>query len=287
MDERLDQKGGMHMSVPHLPQPSVHTPAIDFLPQTWKEVSMDVVLVSKKYNIIDSITIEDFRESSSQPQLKRTPRSSAQYHTGDIRTPSVSRFKSYSPQLIWLSLYRTMVETATLTLPTSDTVGGVSTGNVVDLPVSFHNLPLTALSDPAMQELLETVTDTPLVNLTLEGSADVTAKTTIGNVPIATIPFNVQSSLAVVDVVAGGTPDYLLITINTDLLNPSNITLETSSVTFALRFESVTIVSAIIDPLLLVPGNVICATQVHYSPQGSAVTQGEQARTYISRLNPR
>ncbi|KZP24092.1 hypothetical protein FIBSPDRAFT_951401, partial [Athelia psychrophila] len=50
-------------------------------------------------------------------------------------------------------------------------------------------------------------------------------------------------------VVAGGTPDYLLITINTDLLNPSNITLETSSVTFALQFESVAIGSAIIDPL--------------------------------------
>ncbi|KZP29367.1 hypothetical protein FIBSPDRAFT_778824 [Athelia psychrophila] len=142
-----------------------------------------------------------------------------------------------------------------------------------------------------MQELLETVTDTRLVNLTLEGSTNVTAKTTISNVPIASIPFNVKSSLAglkwfpnsarhtitVVDlVVAGGTPDYLLITINTDLLNPSNITLETSSVTFALRFESVTIVSTIIDPLLLVPGNAICATQVHYSPQGSAVTQGEQ-----------
>ncbi|KZP29368.1 hypothetical protein FIBSPDRAFT_216314 [Athelia psychrophila] len=61
MDERLDQKGGMHMNVPHLPQPSVHTPATDFLPQTWKEVSMDVVLMGKKYNIIDSITIEDFR----------------------------------------------------------------------------------------------------------------------------------------------------------------------------------------------------------------------------------
>lgn len=81
-------------------------------------------------------------------------------------------------------------------MPTSDTVGGVSTGNVADLPISFHNLPLTALSDPAMQELFEAVTDTPLANLTLEGSANVTAKTTIGNVPIASIPFNVQSSLA-------------------------------------------------------------------------------------------
>ncbi|KZP04128.1 hypothetical protein FIBSPDRAFT_1011937 [Athelia psychrophila] len=167
---------------------------------------------------------------------------------------------------------------ATSTLPTSNTVGGVSTGNVADLPISFHNLPLTALSDPAMQVLLEAVTDTPLTNLTFEGSANVTAKATIGNVPIASIPFNVQSSLAglagfrtqpvtVADLVAaGGTPDYLLITINTDLLNLSNITLETSSDTFALQFESVTIGSAIIEPLLL------CITPLC----GSAVTPAEQ-----------
>lgn len=77
-------------------------------------------------------------------------------------------------------------------------------------------------------------------------------------------------------VVASGTPDYLLITINTALFNPSNITIETTDVTFGLEFENTTIGSAILNQLEIVPGSAIYATQVHYSPQGSAVTQGQQ-----------
>lgn len=72
----------------------------------------------------------------------------------------------------------------------------MSNGNVADLPISFHKLPLPALNDGAMQELFEGVTDTALAQLTLKGTANVTAKTSIGNVPIASILFNVPSSLA-------------------------------------------------------------------------------------------
>ncbi|KZP24075.1 hypothetical protein FIBSPDRAFT_951384 [Athelia psychrophila] len=229
------------------------TTPISWLSAAFKTLSLDVVLMGKKYKL--TTTTETYAPLVGSNTTLATYQNPFGF--------SLQVIQSAVDMVIALPDNGTQI--ATLALATSDTVGGVSTGNVADLPISFHNLPLTALSDPAMQELFEAVTDTPLANLTLEGSANVTAKTTIGNVPIASIPFNVQSSLAPVTVadlvVAGGTPDHLLIAINTDLLNPSNITLETSLVIFALQFESVTIGSAIIDPLLLVPGNALYATQ--------------------------
>lgn len=82
-----------------------------------------------------------------------------------------------------------------MTLPKSDTVGGVSTGNIADLPITFNGIPLKSVNDGAFQTLFQEVTDTTEAVLTLKGTADVTAKTTIGNVPIADITFNVPSSL--------------------------------------------------------------------------------------------
>lgn len=83
-----------------------------------------------------------------------------------------------------------------LSLPTSDTVGGVSTGNVADLPISWTNQPLTSLNNDAFSAVLAAVTLTNSVSLGLGGTANVTAKTSIGDVPITGIPFNVTSSLA-------------------------------------------------------------------------------------------
>jgi hypothetical protein len=82
-----------------------------------------------------------------------------------------------------------------LKLPTSNTVGGVSTGNTADLPIVFHNIPFQSLNDEAMQTLFQEVTDTAQAELTLRGTANVTAKTAIGNVPIGDIDFNVPTFL--------------------------------------------------------------------------------------------
>ena len=81
-------------------------------------------------------------------------------------------------------------------LPTADTVGGVSTGNVADLPITFSNVSFVALNPVAMATLFAAVTDTPGGALTLSGTANVTAKTSSGDIPIGGIGFNVPSSLA-------------------------------------------------------------------------------------------
>lgn len=74
-------------------------------------------------------------------------------------------------------------------------VGGVSTGNIADLVISFENQPLKALNQAAFGQLFAGVTLMDDVSFTLKGTADVTAKTTAGDIAITGIPFNVPSSL--------------------------------------------------------------------------------------------
>lgn len=73
--------------------------------------------------------------------------------------------------------------------------GGVSTGNVVDLIISFKDQPLKSLNNAAFQMMFSQVTLSQDLELTLKGSADVSARTAIGDVSLSDIPFNVPSSL--------------------------------------------------------------------------------------------
>jgi antitoxin (DNA-binding transcriptional repressor) of toxin-antitoxin stability system len=87
------------------------------------------------------------------------------------------------------------VPIASLQLPLADADGGVSTGNVAPLDLSFQNVPLRSLNDDTFQQLLQAVTDTNEADFRLSGTANVVAKTTIGNIPISGIPFDVPSGL--------------------------------------------------------------------------------------------
>ena len=65
----------------------------------------------------------------------------------------------------------------------------------MDLAISFTDQPLQSLNDAAFAGLFAAVTLRNTAELHLKGSADVTAKTSIGNVVISAIPFDVPSSL--------------------------------------------------------------------------------------------
>ena len=139
-----------------------------------------------------------------------------------------------------------------LTLPTADTVGGVSTGNLAALPISFANIPFPAINDGAMQTLFQEVTDTSGADVTLSGTANVTAKTTSGNIPISGIAFNVPSSLTGINgfgktaqltnvtvAGSGGTNgnQYIVNPLTTTLQNPSNISLETNNIALPVIYS--------------------------------------------------
>lgn len=134
--------------------------------------------------------------------------------------------------------------------------------------------------------------------LTLSGNANAQASTGVGVLSLTDIAFSVQSNIAGLQGldskpasvsnldVASGTADYLLITVNTALFNPSNLTIGTGDVSFGLEFEGATIGSALINGLVITPGQAIYATSVHYSPQGGAVIHGQHLlENYIQGID--
>jgi len=124
--------------------------------------------------------------------------------------------------------------------------------------------------------------------LSLRGAANAQASTGVGTLLLQDIEFSVESTIAGLQGltarpasvsnlnVVSGTPSYLLITVDTALYNPSNLTVGAGDVSFGFQFQGATIGSALLSGLVIVPGNVSYATNVHYSPQGSAVTQGQR-----------
>ena len=82
-----------------------------------------------------------------------------------------------------------------LDLPKAPANGGISTGNAADLVISFRDQPLKALNEATFGDLFAGVTLSRNFGITLKGAVDVTARTSIGDVPISGIPFNVPTQL--------------------------------------------------------------------------------------------
>lgn len=140
--------------------------------------------------------------------------------------------------------------------------GGVSTGNDANLVLSFQDQPLTSTNNAAFQQLFQAVTDTKTASFGLSGSADVTARTPIGDVPIANIPFNVTTNLAGINSFGGtaalngvtitgsggnGGNEYITAPLKTTLQNPSNVSLETVDIALPVYYKNVQIGRAAID----------------------------------------
>lgn len=155
------------------------------------------------------------------------------------------------------------------------------------ISLTFSNVPFAASDDSVFSTFVAATTTGSKETLTLTGNANAQASTGVGTLSLTDIAFTVQSSIAglqgldasPVSVsnldVASGTTEYLLITVDTILYNPSNLTIGTGDVSFEVQFEGATIGSALLTALIIVPGNVTYATSIHFEPTGSAVTQGK------------
>ena len=177
-----------------------------------------------------------------------------------------------------------------LKLPQVDVNSGVSTGNVAPLNLAFKNQPLQSLNNVAFPALFSLVTDTPGVSFLLKGSADVVARTSIGDVPISGIPLNVTTTLKGINsfghtaslsnvTIAGGATDshgvFIKSPLTTTLNNPSNISLQTVDVELPVYYKDVMLGRAVIDPLNLVPGDNVLPTEFHYAPSDANDTTAQ------------
>jgi len=140
--------------------------------------------------------------------------------------------------------------------------GGVSTGNTVELVISFENQPLKSLNNDAFGALLASATLMDEVSVHIKGTADVMARTEIGDVPISGIPIDVMSGLKGIGAfqheaelsnvsVTGsggqGGNEYIVSPLTTTLENPSNISLSTVDVSLGVVFEGTQIGRAVFN----------------------------------------
>ncbi|PWN24968.1 hypothetical protein BDZ90DRAFT_262821 [Jaminaea rosea] len=168
------------------------------------------------------------------------------------------------------------------------------------LTLVFNDVPFEVYdnSHPTFSQFLADTTARDQVTFNLHGAATAKAGTAAGVVTISDIPFNLPTNIlglqnlnarpAVVsnlDVVHGY-PTYLLITVNTALYNPSDITIGAGDVRFAVLFQDRPIGMALIKNIVLVPGTNIVPTQINYSPQGAENVRAGQTllENYVQNI---
>ncbi|TFY72142.1 hypothetical protein EVG20_g865 [Dentipellis fragilis] len=260
-------------------QPSGSAP-VDWLSAAFKTLELQVILPGQKYTIIQSIAMSDLEVVMLTGDEAFAPLASSQNTIAEYKNPfgfSLQVVKSAED----ITLAAQGADIAALKLPTSDNVGGVSTGNVVPLQITFESQTLQSLDNGAFAAFFAAVTDTQGIDFELKGSADVVARTTIGDVPISGIPFNVTTELKGINGFGGtadlsnisvtgsggnGGNEYIKAPLTTKLQNPSNISLMTNDIALPVYYKGVMLGRAAIDSLDLVPGENTIQTEFHYEP---------------------
>ncbi|GAA5937070.1 uncharacterized protein JCM15063_000146 [Sporobolomyces koalae] len=257
---------------------------VDWLSAAFKKLTINVILPGHIYDVIKSVTIDDLTvELTEASEDYNVPSSSNRTDAVYANPFGFSLTANQAGGDFYINFNG--VDTALLALPVTKAVSAqTSTGNDAALVLTFDKQPLKSLDNGAYRAFFDAVTNTANVGFNLHGGASVVATTNAGNIPITGIPFSVQTSLAGIQslnarptVVSNldvhhGYPDYLEILADASLFNPSEITVITNDVVFGLEFMDQIIGSVVIGDLLLIPGENVLGTSVHYQPTGGAST---------------
>ncbi|KDR75403.1 hypothetical protein GALMADRAFT_553913 [Galerina marginata CBS 339.88] len=234
-------------------QPTGSTGTVVWLSTAFKTLTLDVVLPGEKLEVIQSIALNDLEVTLKTQGQTFSPPTSSQHTVAQYKNPF-----GFSLQVIeagqTIVLGNGGVDIAQLVIPKGPANGGVSTGNLAELDIVFTDIPLQSLNPTAFATLFAGVTLKPDFEVDIGGSADVTAKTSIGDIPIAGIPLHVSSDLkaALSDVSVTGSggiggSEFIVTPLKTTLQNPSNISLDTVDVSLPVIFSGVTIGRAAIN----------------------------------------
>ncbi|KAI0631497.1 hypothetical protein C8Q77DRAFT_1218963 [Trametes polyzona] len=261
-------------------QPTGSNGPVQWLSTAFKTVTLNVTLPGETFDIIQSIDMSDLELVMTEQSQAFAPGASSQHVLAQYKNPF-----GFSLQVVEgaedITLAAGGTDVAELKLPKAPQDGGVSTGNVAPLVITFQNQTLQSKNDGAFSHFFAQVTDTSGVDFDLKGTADVVARTTIGDVPISGIPFNVTTSLKGINAfdktadlsnvtITGSGSDshgpFIRSPLTTKLQNPSNISLQSVDVSFPVTYKGVVLGRAAIDNLDLVPGENTIATEFHYAP---------------------
>lgn len=154
--------------------------------------------------------------------------------------------------------------------------------------LTFTNVPFDVFDDghSTFERFLAATTVGKEQTIKLSGTAKADADTAVGLLSLTGISFSVDSTIQGLQglsskpvTVSGldvnhGFPDFLLIKVDGTLFNPSNLTIGVGDVSFNLEFQDQTLGTANINDLVITPGDMKPAIDVHFAPQGNAVGTG-------------
>lgn len=186
-------------------------------------------------------------------------------------------------------------DTAQINLPDAPVTAGTSTSpdDKEQLILKFKDQDISSLDNGHFQSFFAKLTDTDRVDFGFKGNTSILAATHVGNIPITGIPFNVSSMLTGINsfndafgtqnlIVVGGRPQYVEITLNAILSNPSNLTVFTDQVSLPILYQNVYVGRVIIPKLGLIPGTNNITTTFEYMPDNPAdATAQSLLRAYL------
>ena len=252
---------------------------VNWLSAAFKTLTLNVILPGRIYQIIFSITLSDLTV-----KVNGDPADSYTVPSGSNSTIAIfaNPFR-FSLQPIRTGTDITIVfnnaDTATLALPSAPVQAGTSRGpqDFQPLQLTWQDQNIVSINNPVFQAFFAQLTDEARGTFDLKGGASVVARTVIGDVPIDGIPFNVTTSLTginsfnrvatISDVnVRGGSPNFVFITLQVSLFNPSNLTVFTLDVINPALFQNQLIGRNEIPVLGLIPGVNNVAANFYYAP---------------------
>ncbi|KAJ7188457.1 hypothetical protein C8R46DRAFT_1054741 [Mycena filopes] len=275
------------------------TEPVTWLTTAFQSLTLQVVLPGQKFTVIQAIDLDQLALTMTTQDQAFAPLTSSEYTLAQYKNPFgfALQVVASAQELLISDLG---LDIAKLVIPMTPAVGGVSTGNVADLVVHFKDLPLVAQTENGFELLFAVVTLLPEADFVLSGSANISGRTSIGDVPITGIPFNVNSAMTGINSFGGtaslsnvsvtgsggdGGDEYITAPLTTKLNNPSNVTLDTVDISLPVIYKGVTIGRAAIDTFNLIPGDNVVATEFHYAPADANDTVAQSFLTAFIQGN--
>lgn len=214
---------------------------VSWLSKAFQTLSLDLILPGHVFKIIYGITVQDlFVTLVKQEDTWNIPISS-NMTLASFKIPYPFDLKPLKVSVDAKIKYHS-VDVAELNLPLRSVRAGVAHGpneSPTAITLTFDKQRLKALDHENFQSFLSGVINQKRVSFVFHGTASLIARTVIGNLPLTGIPFSdITTSLAGFNGfshkiklkradVQSATKDYLQLTADVRLDNPSNITLHT------------------------------------------------------------
>lgn len=261
-------------------------PGVSWLNEGLK--SLDIATVLPSQGPLEVLTSIDLHELTLRftPETAFAPISSSKSTTAAFQLPFAFPLDIVAVQQDIHVGFGGSKDMAVLRIPKTPTKTDVQ-ARVLSLSFADVAFSVNGGQQGNFEQFLASTTTSKTQTFGLSGQVTTTdALTAVGLLSLKDIPFDVTTSIEglqglnakpalVRDLdVNHGFRDFLLIKENTELFNPSNVTIMSGDVSFGLQFNDHPIGSADISNLILVPGSANYSTDVHYAPQGANVPSG-------------